>query len=111
MQVEARLPKQTLSTMRQIIAPKLAAVQNCVDSSLRSPIAMSMLFSSVSSIAGNSGHANYAAANAVLDAFAVKQASVGAPTVSVQWGAWLSVGKCWVLSTVWPDPSCVKSIT
>ena len=93
LQVEARLPAQTLRTMRQAIAPKLGAVQNCLEAAPADPLALSLLFSSVSSISGNAGHANYAAANAVLDAVAAQQALGGARTVAVQWGAWASVGE------------------
>ena len=96
LQVEARLPQQTLRTLRQAMAPKLGAVQNCLDASPADPLAVSLLFSSVSSIAGFSGHANYSAANAALDAFAHQQAAAGVRTAAVQWGAWTSVGE-WAL--------------
>ena len=36
--------------------------------------------------------ANYAAANAALDAYAVQQAALGSTTIAVQWGAWSAVG-------------------
>ena len=93
LQVEARLPRQTLRTMRQAVAPKLGAVQNCLEAAPADPQVLSLLFSSVSSIAGFSGHANYAAANAALDAFAHQQATSGVRAVAVQWGAWMSVGE------------------
>ncbi len=60
------------------------------------PTAISVLFSSISSVVGNTGHANYAAANSALDAFAAHQTAAGMHTVSVQWGAWLSVGECYM---------------
>lgn len=94
LQVEARLLAQTLHTLRQATAPKLGAVQSCGKAlAAADPLAFSLLFSSVSSIAGFAGHANYAAANAALDAAAQWQAGTGAPTVAVQWGAWASVGE------------------
>ena len=37
--------------------------------------------------------ANYAAANAALDAYAAQQAAVGTTTIAVQWGAWSAVGE------------------
>lgn len=79
--------------MRQAIAPKLGAVQNCLEAAPADPLAASLLFSSVSAVAGNSGHANYNAANAVLDTFAEQQAATGTLTVAVQWGAWAAVGE------------------
>ena len=37
--------------------------------------------------------ANYAAANAALDAYAAQQVARGKAAVAVQWGAWSSVGE------------------
>ena len=37
--------------------------------------------------------ANYAAANAALDAYAAQQVARGTAAVAVQWGAWSSVGE------------------
>ena len=48
-------------------------------------------------LAGFSGHANYCAANAALDAMGEASSVQGLPHVSVQWGAWSSVGECAML--------------
>ncbi|KAK9803914.1 hypothetical protein WJX72_004698 [[Myrmecia] bisecta] len=92
LQVEARLLKQSAQSMRAVIAPKAGALQNLGDRSGAAPLAFNLLFSSVSSIAGFSGHANYCAGNAVLDAAAEQQAACGLTTIAVQWGAWSAVG-------------------
>lgn len=92
LQVQARLKAQNPHTLRQVFAPKLNAVQKCQAAAPVTPLAVSLLFSSVSSIAGSAGHANYAAANVVLDALSEYETMVGRPAVAVQWGAWASVG-------------------
>ena len=92
--MEAPLSKQTPQTLRQVVATKVGAVENFHNSAAALPLDFSLLCSSVSSVAGYSGHANYAAANAALDAFAIQQAGVGGSTLSVQWGAWSAVGTC-----------------
>mgnify|MGYP001806729484 CR=1 FL=1 len=86
------LPRQTLAALRRVLAPKAAALQHLNTIASRYPMAGQVLFSSIASLLGAPGQANYAAANAGLDGHATATGAAGLPVVSVQWGAWAGGG-------------------
>ena len=96
-QVEARLLNQTPNTLRATLAPKASAAHVIGDIAGRLALSFTMFFSSISVLVGSAGHANYCAANAVLDAVAAVEGEQGLPTLAIDWGAWSSVGTIWKL--------------
>ncbi|GAA3035666.1 type I polyketide synthase [Actinokineospora globicatena] len=69
-----------------VLAPK--ATGATVLDELVGDVPLFALYSSASSVFGSPGQANYAAANAVLDAVAVRRRFRGLPAVSMSWGLW-----------------------
>lgn len=84
--------KQTVESVRAVLAPKLGFLQHASAIMTAQPINQLNLFSSVSAFLGSPGQANYAAANMVLDRWAQCVQQSGLAGSSVGWGAWGEVG-------------------
>lgn len=83
---------QSLGASRHVFAPKVFGVLCFAHATALQPIRSFHTYSSVSALLGNPGQANYAGANAAMDAIVCSMHSRGLPTGSFQWGPWAQAG-------------------
>jgi acyl transferase domain-containing protein/NADPH:quinone reductase-like Zn-dependent oxidoreductase/SAM-dependent methyltransferase/acyl carrier protein len=84
---DAPMASLTRERMRTVLAPKAHGAWLLHERTLGMNLDCFVMFSSISSIFGNAGQANYAAANAFLDSLAHHRAAMGLPALVINWGA------------------------
>ena len=89
---------QSQERFRRVYEPKGVAVRNIAAATAELQLDFLVLFSSTAAILGPPGQANYAAANASMDAMAHNLRAEGRPALSIQWGPWGDHGLAAALS-------------
>lgn len=90
--LDATVAAMTSEELDAVLAPKVTGAWNLHTQTLALPLDCFVLFSSISSLVGAPGQANYAAANAFLDALAHFRRAQGLPALSINWGQIADVG-------------------
>lgn len=82
----------SLEQLDRPMAPKVQGAWNLHAATHDASLDFFVMFSSVASVLGSPGQANYAAGNALLDSLAAWRRRRGLPALSINWGPWADAG-------------------
>jgi len=86
------LEKQSWERVEKVLAPKLLGALHLHEHTRDKPLDFFVCFSSIASLLGTPGQANYAAANAAMDHLMAARRAQGLPGLSINWGPWRGAG-------------------
>ncbi|MEM9970006.1 MAG: beta-ketoacyl reductase [Pseudomonadota bacterium] len=86
------IQQQTWERCRRVMAPKVSGTWHLHALTQSHELDYFVCFSSVASLLGSFGQANYAAANSFMDGLMRYRRSQGLPGLSINWGPWGAVG-------------------
>ncbi|HKV20589.1 MAG TPA: SDR family NAD(P)-dependent oxidoreductase, partial [Mycobacterium sp.] len=89
---DALLSQQSLERFRTALAPKAFGAQHLNRMTQDDDLDFFIVSSSVSSLFGSPGQANYATANALLDGLVAQRRSKGLPATGINFGPWAQGG-------------------
>lgn len=89
---DAMVMGQTWEHFETVMAPKVLGTWLLHEQTQDQELDYFVCFSSVSALVGSPGQANYAAANAFMDALASYRQSLGLRALSINWGPWSQSG-------------------
>jgi acyl transferase domain-containing protein len=89
---DAPVTAQTGDQADRVLRPKVDGALHLHELTRTAPLTAFVLCSSASGTTGSPGQAGYTAANAVLDALAVRRRAEGLPAQSLGWGLWAARG-------------------
>ena len=89
---------QSWETFERVMTPKIAGSWNLHQATKHLSLDFFLGFSSIASLLGSPGQANYSAANAFMDALAPYRNRLGLPGTSINWGPWSEDGMAAKLS-------------
>ncbi|PQO31703.1 type I polyketide synthase [Blastopirellula marina] len=89
---DATLPQQTWDRFAKVMPAKVDGSWYLDQQTRDLPLDYFVCFSSIAAVIGSPGQANYAAANAFMDALCASRRAKGLPGLSINWGPWSGGG-------------------
>jgi len=89
---DALLPQQSPERFRTTLAPKAFGAYHLHRLTKNDDLEFFIMYSSLASLLGSPGQANYATANAALDGLIAERKALGLPATTVNWGPWANAG-------------------